>query len=85
MKLIKFTKDYDFGQDFYVQILFNREWAFFQKSVHWCEVPVWPYFGIKLGSGCLLGVEFNFYKFGLFVAIFDRTWKLEFLEEINYG
>ena len=81
MKLIKFTKDYDFGQDFYVQILFNREWAFFQKSVHWCQVPSWPYFGIKLGQGCLLSIEFNLYKFGLFVAIFDRTWKLEY---INY-
>ena len=82
MKLIKFTRDYDFGQDFYVQILFNEERALFQGSIHWSEYAMWPYFGIKLGSGGLISIRFNVYKFGLGIALFERTWKLEY---INYG
>ena len=76
MKLIKLHKDEDWGQDYYLQLLFTKHWAFFQGSVSWCEYPGWPFLQIQSGSGALLSIIFNVHKFGITVAFFDRTWKL---------
>ena len=76
MKLIKFHRDQDWGQDYYLQVLFTKQWALFQGSVSWCEYPGWPFIQIQSGSGSLLSIIFNVYKFGFTVAFFDRTWKL---------
>ena len=76
MKLINFKRDQDWGQDFYLQILFTKRWAFFQGSVSWCKCPGWPFLQIQSGSGSLLSIIFDVYKLGIFLALFDRTWKL---------
>ena len=76
MKLINFKRDQDWGQDFYLQILFTKRWAFFQGSVSSCHYPGWPFLQIQSGSGSLLSVIFNVYKLGISLALFDRTWKL---------
>lgn len=76
MKLIKFNYHYDYGHDWYVRLLFTKRWALFQGSVSWCEYPGWPFLQISSGSGSLLSIMFNAYKFGISVALIDRTWRL---------
>ena len=76
MKLIKFHKDQDWGQDYYFQVLFTKRWALFQGSVSWCEYPGWPFLQIKFGMGGLISILFNVYKFGFSIGLFERTWKL---------
>ena len=78
MHLFKFIKDkcLDSGQDFYVQILFTKRWAFFQGTVT-NDLPVsWPYFQISFGTGSLMSLSFDIYKFGLFINLIARTWKI---------
>ena len=76
MKLIKFHKDYDFGEDFYVQVLFTERWALFQGSVSWCEYASFPFIQIQSGSGALISIILQAHKFGISFGFFDRTWKL---------
>ncbi len=76
MKLIRFHKDQDWGQDYYLQVLFTKRWALFQGSVSWCEYPGWPYLQIKFGMGSLFCILFQAYKFGFSIGLFERTWKL---------
>ena len=76
MKLIKFHKDEDWGQDYYLQLLFTKRWALFQGCVSWCEYPGWPYLQIKFGMGGLISILFQAYKFGFSLGLFERTWKL---------
>lgn len=76
MKLIKFTHEEDYGHDLYVQILFNRRWAFFQGIMSWCEYAGWPYLQIKFGMGSLIYIVFNAHKFGLCIGLFERTWRV---------
>ena len=83
MKLIRFHKDQDWGQDYYLQVLFTKQWALFQGSVSWCEYPGWPFLQIQSGSGALLSIIFNVYKFGISVGFFDRTWKLTDFDSAN--
>ena len=51
MNLIKFSHRRDFGDDYYVQVLFNKKWALFQGSVSWNEDASWPYFQLKSKKG----------------------------------
>ena len=76
MKLIKIHKDKDWGQDYYLQLLFTKRWALFQGCVSWCNYPGWPYIQIKFGMGSLISILFQAYKFGLTIGLFERTWKL---------
>ena len=76
MKLIRFHKDQDWGQDYYLQVLFTKRWALFQGSVSWCEYPGWPYLQIKFGMGSLFCILFQAHKFGFSIGLFERTWKL---------
>ena len=76
MKLIRFHKNQDWGQDYYLQVLFTKRWALFQGSVSWCEYPGWPYLQIKFGTGSLICILFQAYKFGFSIGLFERTWKL---------
>ena len=76
MKLIKFYQEEDWGQDYYLQVLFTKRWAFFQGCVSWCEYPGWPYLQIKFGMGSLMTILFQFHKFGLTIGLLERTWKL---------
>jgi hypothetical protein len=75
MKLIKFTRDSDYGQDLYVQVLFNKRWALLQTSVHWFECPVWPFLQIQSGMGNLISILFSVYKFGFNIGLLERTWR----------
>ena len=76
MKLIKFNHQEDYGHDWYVRLLFTKQWALFQGSVSWCEYPGWPYIQIKSGMGSLICIFFQVYKFGFSIGLFERTWKL---------
>ena len=76
MKLIKFHRDQDWGHDWYVRLLFTKQWALFQGCVSWCEYPGCPFLQIQIGMGGLISILFNVYKFGLTIGLFERTWKL---------
>ena len=76
MKLIRFHKDQDYGQDYYLQVLFTKQWALFQGSVSWCEYPGWPFLQVKFGMGSFICILFQAHKFGFSIGLFERTWKL---------
>ena len=76
MKLIKLSHQEDWGQDYYLQLLFTKRWTLFQGCVSWCNYPGWPYIQIKFGMGSLISILFQAYKFGFTVGLFERTWKL---------
>lgn len=74
MKLIKLSHREDFGHEWYVQVLFNKNWALFQASVSWMDGPSWPYIQIKSGTGSTLSILFWAYKLGFDVGFIERTW-----------
>ena len=76
MKLIKFHRDQDWGQDYYLQVLFTKQWALFQGSVSWCVYGCLPLLQIQFGMGGLMTVLFQAHKLGISVGFFERTWKL---------
>ncbi len=83
MKLIKFNHRYDFGHDWYVQILNVKGWSLLQASISWNDCPSWPYIQIKSGCGSTLSIMFWAYKFGFDIGILERTWRWDYLEEID--
>jgi hypothetical protein len=80
-KIINFEKKYDFGHDFYVQILNIGNRSLIQLSLSWNDYPSWPYVQITLGSGKLLGGMFWVYKLGFDVDFFSYTWNLKYLKD----
>lgn len=76
MKLIKLSHQTDWGHDWYVRLLFTKRWALFQGCVSWSEYAGWPFLQIKFGMNSLISIQFNVYKFGLTIGLFERTWKL---------
>ena len=74
MKLITLKHRYDYGHDWYIQLLHTKHWALFQASVSWNDYPAWPYIQIKSGNGSTLSIMLWAYKFGLDVGIIERTW-----------
>lgn len=76
MKLIKFHRDQDWGQDYYLQVLFTKRWALFQGLVSWWEHPGWPFLQIQFGMNGLISILFQVHKLGISVGLFERTWKL---------
>ena len=76
MKLIKLSRQNDWGHDWYLKVLFTKRWALFQGWVSWCEYPGWPFLQIQIGMNGLISILFNVYKFGLTIGLFERTWKL---------
>lgn len=81
MKLFRYTHKYDFGHDWYVQILNIKNWSLLQVSVSWNDCPSWPYIQVKSGSGSTFSLLFWAYKFGLDVDILSRTWKWYYEQE----
>ena len=75
MSLIKFNYRYDFGSDWYVQVLNVKGWSLLQASVSWNDYPSWPYIQIKSGSGSGLSIMFWVYKFGFDLDLLSRTWR----------
>lgn len=82
MKLFNYKHRYDFGHDWYVQILntgrhyprFMRDYSLLQMSISWNDFPTWPYIQIKSGYGSTLSFSFWVYKFGIDIGIIERTW-----------
>jgi len=81
MKLISFGHRYDFGHDWYVQVLHNKRYALFQASVSWNDYPSWPYIQIKSGNGSILSVLFWAYKFGFDFGFMEYTWGWSWTDE----
>jgi hypothetical protein len=83
MKLINFKHREDFGHDWYVQVLNVKNWSLFQASVSWNDFPSFPFLQITFGSNGLFSILFWTYKFGLDIDILSRTWKWDYLENID--
>jgi len=82
MKLITLNHRYDYGHDWYAQILHTRNWALFQASVSWNDYAAWPYIQIKSGNGSTLSIMFWAYRFGIDLGIIERTWNWDYMEEL---
>jgi len=89
MKLITFEHRYDYGHDWYIQILHNKRWALFQGSVSWNDYASWPYLQIKFGCGSTLSIMFWAYRFGFDIGIIERTWNWgaidQYIEDSDVG
>ena len=83
MNLIKFKHRYDFGHEYYVQILNIKRRSLLQVSVSWCNYPSWPYLQITSGGNGLLSILFWAYKFGFDVDFISRTWRWDYMEEVD--
>jgi hypothetical protein len=84
MNLINFKHRYDFGHDWYVQILNVKGWSLIQASVSWTDYPSWPYLQIKSGSGSTLSILFWVHKIGFDIGLIERTWQWDRLKEDTY-
>jgi hypothetical protein len=74
MKLFQYRYRYDYGHDWYIQVLRCKNWSFLQASVSWNDFPAWPYIQIKSGCGSTLSILFWAYKFGFDFDVLSRTW-----------
>ena len=83
--LIRYNHREDFGHDWYVQILNIGRWSLLQVSVSWNDYPSWPYLQIKSGTGDVLSILFWAYKFGIDIDLMGRTWRWDYLEEVDGG
>ena len=83
MNLIKLKYRYDFGHDWYIQLLNIKRYSLLQVSVSWMSEPYSPYIQISCGNGHLLSVLFWAYKFGFDIDILNRTWNFERLEKLE--
>lgn len=81
--LIKYNHRYDYGHDWYVQILNIKRWSLLQVSVSWNDYASWPYLQIRSGSGDLISIVFWLYKFGIDVDLCGRTWRWDYLDEVD--
>jgi hypothetical protein len=85
MNLINFKHREDFGHDWYVQILNIKRISLLQLSISWNDYESWPYLQIRSGTGDVLNVLFWVYKFGIDVTLIGRTWRWDYLDEIDEG
>ncbi len=83
MNLIKLKHRYDFGHDYYVQLLNFKRYSLLQVSVSWMAEPCSPYIQVSCGNGHLLSVLFWAHKFGFDIDVLNRTWNFERLEELD--
>jgi hypothetical protein len=91
MNLFNFNHRYDFGHDWYVQILNTgrhvprpfKDLSLFQISVSWNDYPSYPYLQIKSGTGDVLDILFWIYKFGIDITFLGRTWDWNHLEKMD--
>lgn len=83
MNLINLKYREDFGHEWYVQILNIKGWSLLQGSVSWNDFPGMPYLQITFGSNGFFSILFWIYKFGIDIDIFSRTWKWDYLKELE--
>mgnify|MGYP006247349157 CR=1 FL=1 len=74
MKLINFKHRYDFGHDWYVQVINVKGWSLLQSSLSWNDYASYPFIQIKLGGGSTLSILLWVYKLGFDIGIIERTW-----------
>ncbi len=82
-KLITFKHKEDFGHDWYTQIINIKRWSLLQVSVSWNDYLGWPYLQITFGSNGILSVLFWVYKFGFCFDVLSRTWKWDYLNQLE--
>lgn len=82
-RLIKFTYQYDFGHDFYIQIIRIRKRHLLQISLLWSDTSTWPYIQLTSGMSGLFGALFQVYKFGFDVDVLSYSWKLDYLDKVK--
>ena len=82
-RLIQFNVRQDFGTDCYVQVLNIRNWSLLQVSVSWNDYAGWPYLQINVGSNGLFGLLFWVHRIGFDVSLASRTWKWDYLNNIE--
>jgi len=89
MKLINFKYRYDFGHEYYVQLLSIRpiksQWSLLQFSISWNDFPSFPYLQVTMGSNGLLSILFWAYKFGFDIEVLSRTWNWDYMVEIDWN
>ena len=73
MKLINFKHRYDFGHDWYVQVINVKGWSLLQSSLSWNDYASYPFIQIKLGGGSTLSILLWVYKLGFDIGIIERT------------
>ena len=83
MNLINLKYREDFRHEWYVQILNVKGWSLLQGSVSWNDFPGMPYLQITFGSNGFFSILFWIYKFGIDIDIFSRTWKWDYLKELE--
>ena len=83
MTLIKFKHRWDFGHDWYIQVLNIKKYSLLQVSVSWMMEPCAPYIQISCGNGHLLSVLFWAHKFGFDIDVLNRTWNFGYLEKLD--
>ena len=91
MKLISLKHRYDYGHDWYVQILNTgrhfpgilKDISLLQISLSWNDYASWPYVQIKSGTGDVLDVMFWVYRFGIDVTILGRSWRWDYIDQID--
>lgn len=82
-QLIKLKHRYDFGHEYYIQIINIKRKSLLQVSVSWNDCPSYPYLQITFGSGTLLGILFWAHKFGFDIDFIGRTWNWDYLEKVD--
>jgi hypothetical protein len=83
MNLIKFKHRYDFGHEYYVQVVNIKRWSLLQVSVSWNDYPSSPYLQITSGGNGLLSILFWAYKFGVDIDVLSRTWNWDYSIETD--
>ncbi len=76
MKLVQFNRDEDWGQDYYLKLLFNARYALIQLNASWSVYSSWPYLQIQFGQGGLFAAFGQIYKLGFSIGFIERTWNL---------
>ncbi len=85
VSLIKYNHRKDFGDEWYFQFLNIKRWSFLQLSVSWNEYPGWPYLQITFGSNGFFSILLWVYKFGFDLDIFSRTWKWDYMKDLDFN
>ena len=83
MSIIKFRHRYDFGHDWYVQVLNIRKWSLLQVSVSWNDYQSFPYLQMTFGSNGFFSILSWVGKFGLDIDILSRTWNFNYMNNIE--
>ena len=83
MNLIQFKHRYDFGNEYYVQILNIKKYSLLQVSASWNDCAGWPYIQIQSGGGTVLSILFWAHKFGFDIDFISHTWRWDYLEKAN--